>query len=77
MAQGVGKPCGKAVDQIDRGGFAELVGANYSIVGGDLPWLLSPLVCALGVVLLLVTLHGSRWVGGLHGSLAKHLLVRN
>lgn len=56
---------------------AVLFGANYSMFGGDLPWLLSPLVCALGVVLLLVTLHGSRWVGGLHGSLAKHLLVRN
>ena len=31
----------------------------------------------LSAALLLVTLHASRWIGGLHGALAKNLLVRN
>ena len=52
-------------------------GANYTMFDGELPWLLSPLVSVLGVALLLVTLHASRWIGGLHGALAKNLLVRN
>ena len=56
---------------------ALLFGANYTMFDGELPWLLSPLVSVLGVALLLVTLHASRWIGGLHGALAKNLLVRN
>jgi hypothetical protein len=36
-----------------------------------------PLLFAGGFVLLFVTLHVARGIGRLHGSLAKHLLVKS
>ncbi len=38
--------------------------------------LMTPLVMLVGVVVLLLTLHLARLVGKVHGTLAKHLLVR-
>ncbi len=60
-----------------------LVGANIHLsLGGDLfliqdePWSW-PLVFIAGVLLLFATLHLARFVGKLHGRLAKHLLVKS
>jgi uncharacterized membrane protein len=39
------------------------------------PWLW-PLVMAIGVLLLFVTLHVARFIGRMHGQFAKHLLVK-
>ncbi len=36
-----------------------------------------PLVLVAGFLLFFVTLHLAKFIGGLHGTLAKHLLVRN
>lgn len=45
--------------------------------GGGTPYLLIPLYCVTGIVLLFATLHLARAVGKVHGWLAKHLLVSN
>lgn len=56
---------------------AALFGANVVVFDGGLSLWMYPFVSVIGLAGLLVTLHASRWIGGLHGSLAKHLLVRN
>jgi hypothetical protein len=40
-------------------------------------WSGATVLCALGILLLFITLHALRGVGRLHGLLAKHLLVRS
>ncbi|HLT44781.1 MAG TPA: sensor domain-containing protein [Luteimonas sp.] len=61
--------------------FALLPGVHLSIwlfgldIPAEAPWLL-PLLAAVGVLLLVVTLHIVRGIGRLHGQIAKHLLVR-
>lgn len=44
-------------------------------IPSEMPWLL-PFICAVGMALLLVTLHVARGIGSLHGRFAKHLLVK-
>lgn len=63
--------------------FLSLIDAPGDVVmnfGGwspvDYVWMW-PVVMALGVLVLFVTLHMARLVGKVHGTLAKHLLVRN
>ena len=63
--------------------FLSLIDAPGDVVmnfGGwspvDYVWMW-PVVMALGVLVLFVTLHVARLVGKVHGTLAKHLLVRN
>lgn len=62
--------------------IAALGFGNYLYVGGiGVPyaeswWWAWPLLAVSGVLLLLATLHLARGVGHLHGSLAKHMLVR-
>ncbi len=63
--------------------FLSLIDAPGNVVmsfGGwspvDYVWMW-PVVMALGVLVLFVTLHVARLVGKVHGTLAKHLLVRN
>ncbi|HBK47652.1 MAG TPA: hypothetical protein DDZ67_14725, partial [Xanthomonadaceae bacterium] len=41
-----------------------------------LPVWATPLLAAVGLVLLFATLHLARGIGRLHGQVAKHLLVR-
>jgi hypothetical protein len=36
-----------------------------------------PLTVLLGLLMLLLTMHGARGIGRLHGALAKHLLVKS
>jgi len=63
--------------------FLSLIDAPGDVVmnfGGwspvDYVWMW-PVVMAMGVLVLFVTLHMARLVGKVHGTLAKHLLVRN
>ena len=42
----------------------------------DLPWWSTPLTVLVGLFGLLLTMHGARAVGAMHGAIAKHLLVR-
>lgn len=42
----------------------------------DAPWVL-PVLAAVGILLLFLTLHLARGIGTLHGQLAKHLLVKS
>ncbi len=44
-------------------------------VTGDYPWSI-PFVMLAGFVVLLLTMHVARWVGRLHGYIAKHMLVK-
>jgi hypothetical protein len=41
----------------------------------DVPFVLTPLVSLVGLVLIIGTMHLARWVGRAHGALAKALLV--
>jgi hypothetical protein len=41
------------------------------------PWIVTPLLSALGVVLLVALMHAAKGVGYLHGHLAKSLLVHS
>jgi uncharacterized membrane protein len=42
----------------------------------SLPLWTTPLTMLVGLTLLLLTLHGARGIGAVHGAIAKHLLVR-
>jgi len=42
----------------------------------SLPLWTTPLTMLVGLALLLLTLHGARGIGAVHGAIAKHLLVR-
>ena len=44
-------------------------------VTGEYPWSI-PFVMLAGFVALLLTMHVARWVGRLHGYIAKHMLVK-
>ncbi|MCY7312423.1 MAG: sensor domain-containing protein [Pseudoxanthomonas sp.] len=57
---------------VDSPDFISLGSVDPSAV----PWLL-PLMSIAGLLLLFATLHLARFIGRLHGRLAKHLLVRN
>lgn len=48
---------------------------GVQVVGME-PWAW-PLVVLAGIALLFITLHVARAIGGLHGQLAKHLLVKS
>jgi hypothetical protein len=41
----------------------------------DIPYGLTPLISAVGLVLIIGTMHLARWVGRAHGALAKAMLV--
>jgi len=54
-----------------------LFGASIEIPPyGDVPWLLTPVLTLFGMMLLGITLHLTRWLGGFHGALARRLLVQ-
>ena len=38
---------------------------------------LMPITMMFGLAMLLLTLHGARGIGAVHGAIAKHLLVRS
>ena len=42
----------------------------------DLPWWTTPITVLVGLAMLLLTMHGARAIGAMHGAIAKHLLVR-
>ena len=44
-------------------------------ITGDYPWLI-PFVMLAGFAVLLLTMHVARWIGRLHGQIAKRLLVK-
>jgi hypothetical protein len=55
---------------------------GHAVVWWDgVEWILPlwsmPLTVLLGLLMLLVTMHGARGIGRLHGALAKHLLVKS
>lgn len=69
-------------------GLGMIVGAVGNVIGGDAwvhmvvfdatpPVWASPIVAALGAVILLLTAHAARLIGWLHGQLAKALLVKS
>ncbi|RDZ27778.1 sensor domain-containing protein [Lysobacter silvisoli] len=49
---------------------------GVDLASSSQPWTW-PLAIGAGVALLFLTLHIARWVGTLHGMLAKHLLVKS
>ena len=62
--------------------FAEAISGRPAIIWwNDVSWSLplwsAPLTIAVGLGLLLVTLHGARGIGYLHGQIAKHFLVKS
>jgi hypothetical protein len=42
----------------------------------SLPLWTTPLTMMIGLAMLLLSLHGARGIGAVHGAIAKHLLVR-
>jgi hypothetical protein len=61
--------------------LAEAINGRPSLVWWNdvsisLPLWSMPITIAVGLGLLLLTLHGARLVGAMHGAIAKHLLVR-
>jgi uncharacterized membrane protein len=42
----------------------------------SVPWIVSPLLSAIGVLMLTVLMHVARGIGWMHGHLAKNLLVK-
>jgi len=61
--------------------FAEAISGRPAIVWWDdsyvsLPLWMTPVTILIGLLMLMVTLHGARLVGMMHGAIAKHLLVR-
>jgi len=55
------------------------LGAPGLYIDGDmllLPLWATPVLAVLGVVILFCTMHLARFIGHLHGQMAKHLLVR-
>lgn len=61
--------------------FALLPGVHLNVwlfgldIPAEAPWLL-PLLAAIGVLVLVSTMHIARGIGRMHGLLAKHLLVK-
>jgi amino acid transporter len=43
----------------------------------ELPWWSTPVTMLIGLAMLLLTMHGARAIGAMHGAIAKHLLVRS
>jgi hypothetical protein len=43
----------------------------------ELPWWSTPVTVLIGLAMLLLTMHGARAIGAMHGAIAKHLLVRS
>jgi uncharacterized membrane protein len=43
----------------------------------ELPWWSTPVTMLIGLAMLLLTMHGARAIGTMHGAIAKHLLVRS
>ena len=43
----------------------------------NLPWIISPLFCAIGILLLTALMYAARGMGWVHGHLAKNLLVKS
>jgi hypothetical protein len=60
--------------------IAQVYGENVAIwVFGNewvLPLWTTPITVAVGLCMLMLTLHGARGIGRMHGLLAKHLLVK-
>lgn len=60
--------------------FAQFYGESMVQLDGvaiNLPLWTAPLTIAAGLLLLVLVMHGARGIGRLHGSLAKHLLVKS
>jgi hypothetical protein len=55
-------------------GHVDLVWWNGTVF--DLPWWSTPATVLAGLAMLLLTMHGARAIGAMHGAIAKHLLVR-
>jgi uncharacterized membrane protein len=63
-------PIAVTLDAIGWIGFS----SSYELTGE--PWQM-PFLVAGGILLLFATLHLARWIGSLHGQLAKHMLVKS
>jgi len=61
--------------------IAEAMFGNPTVIWWDgqmlsLPLWATPVTVAIGIAMLVLTMHGARAIGAMHGAIAKHLLVR-